>query len=226
MIRSDEIAGGSASLTELEPWDHTRPPQPQQHGRPLSRTPISSGPPRQAATSVTATLSPRPTISSSARVGSTATGILPNRGYKHLRFWGIPPIQAVTLTCLLHAQTRSATNGGRGQLPWREGWRGGSRRWSHARFWGETAKAVGIDVDETPAPGAVALWEHGWPDLCRNDDYHGHVAYVKSVSDDGNTITVSEYNYGAVRCSYGERTLKRGKHNWPDKFIHFERANP
>ena len=120
------------------------------------------------------------------------------------------------------------TNGGSGQVPLRDG----VRRWSHAKYWGEAAEAVGIDVDGMPTSGAVALWEYGGPNVCRHvgvpkrERCYGHVAYVKSVSDDGNTITVSEYNYGAVRCSYGERTLKRGKQNWPDKFIHFERANP
>ena len=83
---------------------HRRPLQLQPHVRPLSRRPTVSDPPGRASTSVIVTPSPRPTIYSNARVGSTAAGILPNRGYKHLRFWGIPPYRSVILTGLLHAQ--------------------------------------------------------------------------------------------------------------------------
>ncbi len=69
-------AGRSASATRLDPCAHTGPPQPPQHGRPVSSTPISIRAPRRSATPLTATPGPRPTTNSNARVRSTATGIL------------------------------------------------------------------------------------------------------------------------------------------------------
>ena len=56
-----------------------------------------------------ATPGPGLTISDSARVRSTATGMLLNRPYMHLRFWGVPAYATGNLTGLLHAQTRGAT---------------------------------------------------------------------------------------------------------------------
>ena len=54
----------------------------------------------------------------------------------------------------------------------------------------------------------------------------GHVAYVESVSADGNTITITEMNWGTPWCHHRTRTLTRGQSGWPNNFIHFEHANP
>ncbi len=86
-------AGKSASATGLDPCAHTGPPQPPQHGRPTNPTSITSGPPPRPRTSRTATPGPSPTINSSARVRPTATGILPNRGYKAPPILGDPSLR-------------------------------------------------------------------------------------------------------------------------------------
>ena len=113
----------------------------------------------------------------------------------------------------------------------------GHRRWGHAKSWANAAATVGIVVNSNPAPGSVAQWSYGWspndesrcPDPRYENDLlgcHGHVAYVESVSADGNQITITEMNFAGPACSYGTRMLTRGQPNWPQNFIHFERANP
>ena len=60
-------------------------------------------------------------------------------------------------------------------------------RWGHAYEWENAANALGYNVDNRPATGAVALWRK------RGDwDTTGHVAWVKSVNDDG-TIDIEQY---------------------------------
>jgi len=59
-------------------------------------------------------------------------------------------------------------------------------QWGNAINWGPTARALGIPVNSTPAPGTVA-WS--------NAGTYGHVAWVADVRADG-TIDVEEYNYG------------------------------
>jgi surface antigen len=56
-------------------------------------------------------------------------------------------------------------------------------RWGDASNWGPTARSLGIPVDSTPKPGAVA-WESGGD----------HVAWVADVRSDG-SIDIEEYNH-------------------------------
>jgi len=68
-------------------------------------------------------------------------------------------------------------------------------------------------VNMTPAPGAVAWWGgHTW-----NGGY-GHVAYVLSVSADGQSVNLGEYNF-AANGVYGTRTIAK---NQVDGYIHFK----
>lgn len=54
-----------------------------------------------------------------------------------------------------------------------------------AKYWAVKAATLGVLVDQTPAPGAIAQWNSG---------DSGHVAYVDSVDTDG-SIVISEDNY-------------------------------
>ena len=105
-------------------------------------------------------------------------------------------------------------------IPFTNGFKNGtglSVRWGNAKDWSNAARRVGIAVDHRPVPGSVANWTTGlW----------GHVAYVESVSDDGNTIVISESN-AASRCGVSASvTLRLGDPRWPNEgsvnFIHFE----
>ncbi len=71
----------------------------------------------------------------------------------------------------------------------------GGRRWGNANTWDDTARALGIPVNSTPARGAVAQTDAG---------SFGHVAWVSSVNGDG-TVTVEEYNRGG-KGEYSLRT--------------------
>ena len=86
-------------------------------------------------------------------------------------------------------------------------------RWGNARNWSNQARQLGIRVDGNPAPGAVANW---------TASRFGHVAYVESVSNDGDMIVISESNRPGGSCSVSTRTIRRGDIQWPDSFIHFE----
>ena len=59
-------------------------------------------------------------------------------------------------------------------------------RWSHAKYWDDHARDLGITVNNIPQVGAVAQWD--------NLSINGHVAYVESVNLDG-SVNISEYNY-------------------------------
>lgn len=109
--------------------------------------------------------------------------------------------------------------------------------WSNAHCWDDRARdwnsrrtesaGFTVRISDAPAVGAVAQWN--WSPL-------GHIAYVEEVRDNGNTIVVSEMNYGNWRdgrrlewCKLGTRTirLEDAEHasvwrRWPDNFIHFE----
>ena len=56
----------------------------------------------------------------------------------------------------------------------------------NANQWGNNARAAGIKVSSTPAPGTVGVLYDG---------PYGHVAWVESVNGDG-TINISHYNVG------------------------------
>ena len=73
-------------------------------------------------------------------------------------------------------------------------WRWGGRwvRWwpefdscggGDAKNWACVARARGMSMGSSPAPGAIAVWTWGT---------YGHVAYVESVN--GDNITISDYN--------------------------------
>ena len=63
--------------------------------------------------------------------------------------------------------------------------------WGNAAQWDDTARALGIRVDDVPAVGAVAQTNDGTA--------LGHVAWVSAVS--GDMVTVEEYNYGHISAN-------------------------
>lgn len=69
-------------------------------------------------------------------------------------------------------------------------------------------------IDTKPAVGSVAWWA-----AAPNNGNFGHVAIVASVSNNGNTIVVDEYNL-AFTGVYGTRSLTNGVTDWPNYFIH------
>ncbi len=71
-------------------------------------------------------------------------------------------------------------------------------RWSHAKYWDNIARQVGVRVDKKPAVGAVAQWNRGT---------YGHVAWVARVNSDG-TVLLEEYNRGGT-SKYSTRTVAR-----------------
>ncbi|MFT4011177.1 MAG: CHAP domain-containing protein [Nocardioidaceae bacterium] len=88
----------------------------------------------------------------------------------------------------------------------------GGVRWSDASKWKSAATKVGVKVDKNPVVGAVAWWAAGTPGSSR-----GHVAWVKSVTNNG--IVIEEYNW-ATRGGYGTRTLAKTDSKYPSGFIH------
>ncbi len=106
----------------------------------------------------------------------------------------------------------SYDNNGSGLLPHScTSWCG--HKWGHAAQWDEAALAVGIAVDGNPSRGAVAQW---------TGSLYGHVAYVERVSNNGDTIVISDSNGGGTCGLRPSVTLNRGDPGWPDNFIHFE----
>jgi hypothetical protein len=84
----------------------------------------------------------------------------------------------------------------------------------YAKDWDESAIGYHIPVDNTPAVGAVAVWEaYSGPALAE-----GHVAYVDSINTDG-SINISEDNYGGTTM---RKRFYVGQSGWPDHFIHFK----
>lgn len=59
--------------------------------------------------------------------------------------------------------------------------------WGNATSWSSLAMGEGFTVNNTPAPGAVMQSSGGWGG-------YGHVAFVESVSGNGD-VTISEMNY-------------------------------
>ena len=62
-----------------------------------------------------------------------------------------------------------------------------SNSWGNANTWYSEAQSDGWNVGSKPKKGAVATSTDGWL---------GHVAYVESVSVDGQFVTIKEMNYG------------------------------
>lgn len=84
------------------------------------------------------------------------------------------------------------------EMPWAIG---------DASNWGTWASAHGYAVNMTPAVGSVAWWNLG-----------DHVAWVESVSTDGSSVTIEEYNYDLMG-DYNERTISTGS---VSGYIHFK----
>lgn len=98
----------------------------------------------------------------------------------------------------------------------------------NASTWDDRARAYGVSVQDgassyTPQVGDVAQWDGGY----------GHVAYVEWVSNDGQTIHISESGYGlssSLKSMSGRTVLTRTGVNsdgpskglgWPHHFIDF-----
>jgi surface antigen len=83
-----------------------------------------------------------------------------------------------------------ANNYARGQCTW---YVAGRRQipagWGNAKSWYYNASASGWKVGNVPAIAAVAWTSAG---------YYGHVALVEKVSDDGQSVYISEMNYRGV----------------------------
>ena len=75
----------------------------------------------------------------------------------------------------------------------------GGRRWGNANNWDDTARALNIPVNSTPALGAIAQTDAG---------SFGHVAWVSAVNNNG-TVTIEEYNNGGTG-NYSTRTVPNG----------------
>ena len=107
--------------------------------------------------------------------------------------------------------------------------------WGHPRDWAQTARALGIQVDEDPARGAVAQWEGD------TDGDYGFVAYVEDITSDADEADSGEDSGVAIVLSYmnldgdavptdptswnlsdGTRCSPDscGSRGWPDNFIH------
>ena len=84
------------------------------------------------------------------------------------------------------------------------------QHWGNANLWDNVAKASGVKINKTPKKCAVAQTDKSGSGL-------GHVAWVKSVSDDGKKVTVEEYNY--KKDKYGTRTVGVGEFEW---YIHLK----
>ncbi|KAJ1937159.1 hypothetical protein FBU59_004837 [Linderina macrospora] len=76
------------------------------------------------------------------------------------------------------------------------------KAWGNANQWDDAARASGVTVNSTPAPGAVGQTDRG----SRN----GHVVWVAKVS--GDMVTIEEYNY--KRHTYGTRTVPKSSFNY------------
>ena len=90
--------------------------------------------------------------------------------------WGMYNRECVSYTAYkVHADYLAGRNG-RDMPYW--GGRGNANQWD------DNARSMGLRVDRSPEPGAIAV---------SNSGYYGHVMYVESVNDDG-TFNISQYN--------------------------------
>jgi surface antigen len=75
--------------------------------------------------------------------------------------------------------------------------------WGDGGNWYDNALKLKYKVDNIPEVGAIAQWRKNECSGCT----FGHVAYVESVSADGRTVNLSEYNFGKdYKFSYRYRT--------------------
>lgn len=68
--------------------------------------------------------------------------------------------------------------------------------------WANTAPAHGYKTGKKPVQGSMVSWS-----AQTIGNGYGHIAFVESVSEDGKTIHISEYNFVRPQA-YSERTLK------------------
>lgn len=80
--------------------------------------------------------------------------------------------------------------------------------WGDANNWAGNARAKGLTVNNTPAPGAIA---------CSGKGDYGHVAFVHAVKGN-NELEIEDYNGIGGRQSYGNGTQSKSQY---DAFIHF-----
>lgn len=85
---------------------------------------------------------------------------------------------------------------------------------ANAVDWSTRAATYGYVTNATPSMGSVAWW-NGQP---WNGGF-GHVAYVDSISADGNTVTISEYNGPSGPGDYGTRSINKSA---VSGYIHFQ----
>ena len=80
----------------------------------------------------------------------------------------------------------------------------------NANEWPGNASAAGIPQGSTPKVGAVAMYY---------DNQNGHVAWVESVN--GNSVTVSQYNYFQSQLGSGRYSTMTVSANFFDTYIYF-----
>jgi surface antigen len=91
-----------------------------------------------------------------------------------------------------------------------------------AGSWAADARSHGVDVDQTPTVGSVAVWNGGDAGI----DGYGHVAVVEAVGPDDRYIVISQqhievdtdgYDWTRINASGPQTQWEQ----WPDSFIHF-----
>ena len=90
--------------------------------------------------------------------------------------------------------------------------------WGNGGDWGTRAAADGVAVDGSPRPGDVICLPPG----VNGAGSFGHVAVVNSISADGQSVWVSDYNWVA-RGTFGQHWLPVGGGS---QFIHVGPAPP
>jgi len=85
-----------------------------------------------------------------------------------------------------------------------------------AADWGYKENS-GFAANSNPAVGAVAWWDYGYD--VNGKDKGGHVAWVESVSADGKSVVIQEYNNPARSGNYNRRTIATSS---PKGYIHFK----
>lgn len=83
--------------------------------------------------------------------------------------------------------------------------------WGNANSWAETARHVGVQVNNTPAIGSVAQFPPG----VQGKHPFGHVAYVMNIGD--HHVEIEEYNH-KPRYGYSQRWVSTTGIN----FLHFK----
>lgn len=110
----------------------------------------------------------------------------------------------------VHISSYASDSSGNTYAPGNCTWYAKSRRpdlpnsLGNANTWYYRAQALGWNVGSTPKKGAVGTSTAGWL---------GHVVYVEGVSLDGQSVTISEMNYGGL-YSMNTRTVHYTEFNY------------